>query len=170
MKSWFLSNKCKARDKLRKLSFVQTFANFSRSTQFVLIAMIAAGLIVLFFCGRLDLSDSTWWHSKSYLPNIWASLTSFLIGPPFGPIILDTFTGERQDKAVLSRVNNLSKLAWDEYREVIYRFCAPDRIAILKDDVHSVQRIHDEVVKALSDYEFAMGNRDSADRQTVTPR
>jgi len=151
LKSW------KRDHKLKNLGFVKTFTNFTRPTRIALIVMLGAGWVVFFLCRRVDLSNSTWWHRQSYMPNIWAAFTVFLIGAPVALIILDTFTGEREEKAALDRVNSLSKLAWDEYKNDVYKFCTPERMAALKDDVHAVQQIHDGMLKAVSDYTLRDG-------------
>ncbi|ODQ97981.1 hypothetical protein BHQ21_26105 [Mycobacterium sherrisii] len=67
---------------MKNLGFVKTFTNFSRPTQIALFVMFATGCVFFLICGYIDLGTSTWWHGKSYIPNICAALTSFLIGAP----------------------------------------------------------------------------------------
>lgn len=152
-----MSRSWKRRLAVKNLGFVKTFTNFSRSTQIALFVMFAVGWSLLFICGYIDLSKP-WWHGKSYIPNICAALTSFLIGAPVGLTILDTFTGEREEKASLARVNSLTKIAWNEYTSDVYRFCTSARMAALKDDTVKIQIIHDDVLKVVGEYRLRDGS------------
>jgi hypothetical protein len=78
----------------------------------------------------MDIS-SQWMHTHTYIPNILAGFTGFLIGVPVALVILATFTVEREEFSALKRVNRLSRLAWRDFRKAVYEFCSDDRLDLL---------------------------------------
>jgi hypothetical protein len=136
----------------KRWGYIKTYFSFGRASQIVLLVMFLLGVVVLAFIwttdqginvkiGGFDVKRPTWlrpyneqWlHSRTYIPSVLAGLTGFLIGAPVAAVFLASFTVEREEKAALARVNGLSKLAWDQYRQSVYSFCSDDRIAALED-------------------------------------
>jgi hypothetical protein len=138
--------------KFKKIGPVKTFNDFGYLSKATLIVMFVLGWIVLYFCYREDLSGSKWWHSLSYVPNIWAGFTGFLIGAPVAAVILASFTVEREERTTLDRVNRISTLAWNQYRDSIYLFCNAGRIDALERSAQHVQKAHDETLALLRNF------------------
>lgn len=89
--------------------------------------MAVCGIILLYSTASTDLGESKWWHHLSYIPNIVAAFTGFLIGVPVALVILATFTREAGDTAALNRVNSLSGLAWEKFRDSVLELCSDQR-------------------------------------------
>ena len=90
--------------------------------------------------------NAEWFHSHAYIPNIYAAITGFLIGVPIALVVLATFTGEREDKAALDRVNKMTQLAWQKLRDSALAFATDERIYNgLEHQTQSIVTIHDAV-------------------------
>jgi hypothetical protein len=138
--------------KFKSFGPVKTFNSFGFLSKATLIVMFVLGWIVLYFCYREDFSGSKWWHSLSYVPNIWAGFTGFLIGAPVAAVILASFTIEREERTTLDRVNRVSTLAWNQYRDSIYLFCNEGRIDALERSAQDVQKAQDELLAKLRNF------------------
>jgi hypothetical protein len=97
--------------------------------------------------------DTEWLHSHAYIPNILAGATGFLIGAPFALVVLATFTVQREERSALQRVNNLSALAWDKFRDSIYDFCSDERASQgLSSDAYFVEYVHNQIYDKYQHY------------------
>lgn len=130
-------------------AFVKTYRIFKPFNRFLIIFSLIAGFLVLITCWYIDLGNSKWWHGHAYILNIWAGFTGFLIGAPVAAVILASFTVQREERSALTRVNELSRLAWEEFRTAVHKFASNDRLDALTNGVGDVQRIHDEIVRII---------------------
>lgn len=131
---------------------LDTFRNFGRSTKFLVWAMLALGVVLFAVCLVADLTRAQWLTSYSYIPNVLAGLTGFLIGVPFALVVLATLASQRDQKAAVDRVEAISQLAWNQYRDAILTLCSPDRVEALRDCAQRVQDIHDETWQGINKY------------------
>jgi hypothetical protein len=127
-------------------------AVFSPVRRFLLVASFVAGLLALLLGLYLEFSETTWWKHYPYLQNLSASLTGFLIGVPVALVALSSFTGEREEKIILARVNRLTQTAWDEYRDAVIHYCRDDVLDALDNLATDVQETHDNIVQLLKEY------------------
>lgn len=152
------------------MGFLETFTDFKRSTRIWLVASLVLGLLL--FTGftltdaGVDLTlggwdpkpdwlrryNAEWFHSHAYIPNIYAGLTGFLIGVPVAAVILATFTIQREDQAALEKVNRLSGVAWQQFRDAVYEYCGEDQIERFETTVRAMLAIHDETFKHIQLY------------------
>lgn len=150
------------------MGFGKTFSGFQLSTRIVLIASFVCGLLSLVGLSLTDLGvnltlgswdpkpdwltqfNAEWLHGHSYIPNILAAITGFLIGVPIALVVLATFTAERDDKAAADRVNAISQIAWNQFRDAITTLCSPQRIDALREGADRIQRVHDETWQGLN--------------------
>jgi hypothetical protein len=130
----------------------KTFFSFKPFTQRVILLSLFSGLILGIFFAFSDLTYHSWWANKSYIPNILAAFTGFLVGAPVALVILATFTGEREEKATLDRVNRLSALAWDSFRDVVRAFTPDDRYELIVDQARDIKKYYDETTAAIDEY------------------
>jgi len=140
------------------MGFWETFTDFKRSTRIWLIVSLVLGLLLLTGFTLTDLGvnvtlgtwdpkpqwlkqfNAEWFHSHAYIPNIYAAITGFLIGVRIALVVLATFTGEREDKAALDRVDKTTQLAWQKFRDTALAFATDERIYTrLK---HQTQRVN----------------------------
>lgn len=114
--------------------------------------------------------QDNWLNGHAYIPNILAGATGFCIGAPFALVILASFTAEREVRATLDRVNRLSALAWDSFREIINAFTAYDRYEIIVDQARDVQKYYDEASAAINLYiSYASESLEMWDLRTCGP-
>jgi hypothetical protein len=106
---------------------IETFGDFRRSTKILIWVTLALGVALFAVCLTADLSGAGWLKSYAYIPNVLAGLTGFLIGVPFAAVILATFTTQREDQAALEKVNRLSDIAWQQFRDAVYEYCGESR-------------------------------------------
>ena len=121
------------------------------------------GVILFVFCTLSDLRDYGWWKDQSYIPNIVASITSFLIGAPIGLVVLATFTKEREDNATLERVNRLSQHAWYSFRDLILEYCSDTRSTALQEQARYVVDLHRKSVMLYHQFDAIVANAGNID-------
>jgi hypothetical protein len=110
---------------------------------------LLTGFGVLAVCWIIDLRDDKWWHAHSYIPNIWAGITGFLIGAPVALVVLATFTNERERNSTLERVNDMSDLAWKNLLTAFRNFCTAERLAAVSTGADEVNSEHNKAFNAL---------------------
>lgn len=125
------------------MGVVETFRDFRRSTKILIWVMLALGVALFTGCLTADLMGAEWMKTYAYVPNILAGLTGFLVGVPFALVILATFTAQRDEKAATDRVNAVSQIAWNQFRDAVTTLCSGERIQALEDGAKRVQDIHD---------------------------
>lgn len=114
-------------------------------------AMILLGVAVFCFGTYADFCTE-WLRSYSYLPNILAGFTGFLIGVPVALVGLSTITGQREEKAATDRVQDLTWLAWTQFRDALSDFCSEKRIEAMQSIARNVQKYHDQTFKRFEEY------------------
>jgi hypothetical protein len=62
----------------------------------------------------------------------------------FALVVLATVASQRDERAAADRVNAVSQIAWDQYREAIVTLCNPIRLEKLRRCAKRIQDIHDE--------------------------
>jgi hypothetical protein len=155
------------------VSFRNTFNGFKRSTKIVLVMSFVLGVVLLVSFSLTDAGvnvtlgsfgpkpawlkryNAEWFQSHAYIPNVLAGFTGFLIGAPVPVVVLDTFTVEREDRAAINKVNQISALAWDQFKHAIHEFCSTERIFALTDQTGLVQKIQNEALQVFQDYKKA---------------
>ncbi|WP_142280160.1 hypothetical protein [Mycobacterium paraense] len=141
--------------KLRSIKhspFGETLSNYSVSVRIVFGVMITGGLLSLVAGTVIDLYKSDWLQGLSYLPNVWAGFTGSFIGVPLALVILDTFTGQREETEALKRVNTLSSQAWKRFRESVAELCSDERINGLKNNAKFVLQLHNDILQEYAAY------------------
>ena len=121
-------------------------------TRSLIILAFFIGLAILIVCWTIDLRDDKWWHGHTYIPNIFAGITGFLIGAPVALVVLATFTLEREENTALKRVNRLSLHAWYEFSDAVNNFCTMERIDAMQKLAPEVEKAHDEAFKVVQRY------------------
>jgi len=106
--------------------------------------MLGMGVVLFIVCLVADLTGADWMETYAYIPNILAGLTGFLVGVPFALVVLATLASQRDEKSAADRVNAVSQIAWDQFRDAITTLCSPQRIEALELGAGRVQTIHDE--------------------------
>ncbi|WAJ43538.1 hypothetical protein OK015_20360 [Mycobacterium sp. Aquia_216] len=141
----------------RLLSFgpVKTFKSFGPVSKWTLTCMFLSGWILLYALIKEDLSKSEWWHSLSYIPNIAAGLTGFLIGAPVALVLLASFTIEREERTALDRANRLTTFAWTQLRDEINDLCSESRFYGLRFDAASVYDGYRVVIQEFERYRIS---------------
>jgi hypothetical protein len=124
-----------------------TLKNFEAFTRFVLIASLAIGIWLLVVLWAADIGwqlrifgfdpipnflrfswlQPGWLRDHSYIPNILAGFTGFLVGAPIATVVLATFATEREQNVSLTRVNEMSELAWNNFLVTFRIFSTPER-------------------------------------------
>lgn len=152
--------------------FLRTFFGFRPATQIILVVMLVSGLGVLFVLSTIDLGIDTrfftrpgwlqpynaaWFHNHAYIPNVLAALTGFLVGAPFGAVILAHLTTEREERVAIERTNTLSRIAWYTFRDAVYELASMGRIDTLQQTAPNIQRNYAEAFEALQDYVTYVG-------------
>ena len=110
------------------------------------------GLMLFAVCLQADLTGAKWMETYAYIPNILAGLTGFLIGVPFALVVLATLASERDDKAAADRVNAVSQIAWNQFRDAITTLCSPQRVDVMRTCSERIQAIHDETWQGINRY------------------
>jgi hypothetical protein len=123
---------------------IETFRDFRRSTKVLIWVMLALGVVLFAVCLTADLMGAHWMETYAYIPNILAGLTGFLIGVPFALVVFATFASQRDAKAAADRVNAVSQIAWDQYRDAITTLCSRERMHALEPCAKRIQDIHDQ--------------------------
>ncbi|OCB25686.1 hypothetical protein A5674_20775 [Mycobacterium malmoense] len=147
-----------------------TFNDFRLPTRILLIASFVAGLLLLTCFTLTDVGidltlwgwdpkpewlkryNADWFHSHAYIPNIFAAVTGFLIGAPVALVVLAAFTVQREEKALLDRVNRLSQLAWYSFLEAVTSFATDERLIAVQNDAKDVEKLYDWSYEILADY------------------
>ncbi|OFJ53517.1 hypothetical protein [Mycolicibacterium grossiae] len=114
--------------------------------------MLGFGLMLFAVCLQADLTGAKWMETYAYIPNILAGLTGFLIGVPFALVVLATLASERDDKAAADRVNAVSQIAWNQFRDAITTLCGPQRIDAMRTCSERIQAVHDETWQGINRY------------------
>ncbi|WBS08760.1 hypothetical protein O6072_02445 [Mycolicibacterium neoaurum] len=96
--------------------------------------------------------NSEWLHSHAYIPNILAAITGFLIGAPVALVVLATFVSEREERAVVDRVTQMTNLSWQAFRVAVLKFCNDNRIKALSDDLDILYNAHIDAYGKVGDY------------------
>ena len=105
--------------------------------------MLALGVALFVVCLIADLTGAEWMKTYAYIPNILAGLTGFLIGVPFALIVLASLATQRDEKSASDRVEVVSQIAWNQFRDAITTLCSPERIQALERGAAPIQEIHD---------------------------
>ena len=126
------------------VGFKDTYDDFEPSTRKVLVWSLVLGVVAFAVGVALDIIKPAWLTGLNYLPNIWAGLTGFLIGAPVAAVVLATFAIEREEKAAADRVDAVSQIAWNQFRDAISTLCSPERIEAIERGAGRVQNFHDE--------------------------
>jgi hypothetical protein len=129
---------------------VETFKSFSRFVKWALFAMLLLGVGVFAFGVTADLYEASWLKSYAYIPNILAGFTGFLIGVPFALVVLSALAGQRADKLASDRVQELSRIAWNQFREALLDLCDEQRIVAMESCAARIQGIHDQTWHSLN--------------------
>ena len=155
---------------LDSVGYWSTFRDFKGSTQVTLVASLLTGVILLVGFWLTDLGvdltlwgwdpkpeglrhyNAEWFHSHAYIPNIYAALTGFLIGVPVAAVVLATFTIQREDQAALQKVNRLTDVAWQQFRDAVYDYCGEEQIEKFETTVRAMLAIHDETREHIEQY------------------
>lgn len=155
----------------KSLRAVQTFNGFGRLSKFILVLMFFSGWILFAFSWFTDLGvdvridswdikrptwlqpyNQKWMSDHAYAPNILAGLTGFLIGAPVAAVILASFTTEREEKAALDRVNRLSEVAWNSFRDLVCAYTSKERYELIVDQARDIKKYYDEASTAVDVY------------------
>jgi hypothetical protein len=131
---------------------VKTYSGFKRFTRRLIWGSLILGISLSGIFITTDLTSHPWWENKSYIPNVLAAITGFLIGAPLALVILATFTNEREEKAVLDRVNGLSLTAWNAFRDLIDDFCSNERYEVISEHARDVHKYFDQAINAMDQY------------------
>ena len=115
------------RRKIRELPVSQSFLSYSPWVRRTFVVMIVTGFISIGFGAFTDVGPDDWSQNLGFITNIWAGFTSFLIGVPVALIALSTITRQSEDYAASKRVEDLSKIAWERFRDSVRDFCNNDR-------------------------------------------
>ncbi|WP_156662775.1 hypothetical protein [Mycobacterium sp. 1274761.0] len=145
------------------MEFWDTFNDFRRSTRLVLVVSLVLGVAALTVGLVLDEIKPKWLDGLNFLPNIWSGLTGFLIGAPFALVVLATFTFQREERVALERVNRLTALAWDDFRQGSLELASSDRVQALL-ETKGLKKVSNGITKLLIDYE----NLNEPDQQTYS--
>lgn len=156
--------------RFKRWPFVRTFFGFGLGSRILLLFMLAIGFLILRFLwaadqgydfrvGGLDVTQIDWlkrynhdWlHGGSYVPNILAAITGFLIGAPVAAVFLASFTVEREERVALERVNTLSLIAWRTYRNAVFAFCNGERVEALRRDVPRLLKMYGDIIQIYND-------------------
>jgi hypothetical protein len=129
-----------------------TWEKFSFKRQFLLTAMLTAGVVILALSLRFDLEHPKWWESLSFVPNILAGLTGFLLGVPVALVALATIASEREEMIIMERVNRLTLTAWNDFRQAVMACCSEEVTNALTYKAPQVQVTHDSIVRSLRTY------------------
>jgi hypothetical protein len=137
---------------VKPAGFVETWRDFGRGTKALFLTMLLFGVAVFGFGVYADFCHTEWLKSYSYLPNILAGFTGFLIGVPVALVGLSTITTQREEKAASDRVQGLTQIAWIQYRKAVLDLCGEDRISALEDGAKRIQKNHDETISPIRHY------------------
>ncbi|WP_156660673.1 hypothetical protein [Mycobacterium sp. 852002-10029_SCH5224772] len=131
----------------------------------VLVLLWAVDLNALTFSiGRLDLMQvhwlqAEWLRSHSYIPNILAGFTGFLIGAPVAAVLLASFALEREEQAAAAGIIRTTEFAWNRFRDAVHELCTDERIRGLKEGPPRARRVHNEVYECFRQYYVQGHNR-----------
>lgn len=131
---------------------LDAFRDFGRSTKLLVGTMLALGVALFVVCLVADLARAEWIKSYTYIPNVLAGLTGFLIGVPFALVVLASLASQRDQKAAVDRVKAISQIAWNQYRDAVVTLCSPERIEAVNSCAQRIQDIHDETWQGINRY------------------
>ncbi|OHT86540.1 hypothetical protein [Mycobacteroides saopaulense] len=131
---------------------VETFRDFERSTKILVWTSLGLGLALFAGCLTADLRSAPWMKAYAYIPNILAGLTGFLVGVPFALVVLATLAGQREDNAASGRVQELSKIAWNQFRDAVHDLCGEQRVLAMTSIANQLLQHHDLVRAGFESY------------------
>lgn len=157
------------------MGFRQTFNDFTPWYKRILIGSLVLGVILCVAFSLTDLGinvtlgswdpkperlkqfNAEWYHNHAYIPNMFAALTGSLIGVPIAAVVLATFTFEREQKAEeragLKRVNTISELAWNKFRQSALEFCSMERINAFNSEANTHMELMTEIGEQYKAYQ-----------------
>jgi hypothetical protein len=127
--------------------------NYSVPVRRVFLGMVALGFASLVFGWKTDVSTGDWSTSLGFLTNIWAGFTGFLIGVPVALVVLSTVTRQSEDKAASDRVQNLTRVAWNQFRDAVEDLCSENRTTTMESIAKTIKAYHDQTFKGFENYE-----------------
>lgn len=137
---------------MKLAAFLETWRDFGRGVKALFISMMVLGATVFFFGMYADLRHTDWLRSYSYLPNILAGFTGFLVGVPVALVGLSTITGQREEKAASNRVHDLTRLAWSAFRTAVVDLCSEEKINALESGGGRIQQLYDRIFATFRDH------------------
>ncbi len=97
--------------------------------------------------------NGEWLRSHSYIPNILAGLTGFLVGVPVALVVLQTVIGKREDNVELAKAKRVSAAAWGDFRSAATEFASPTRRnALLSTALNEVYPLYEDIYRHLQEY------------------
>jgi hypothetical protein len=149
----------------RRWREVKTALGFNSATLAILGLMLAAGVVL---CISLWLTDvgigfaqpywitrynGEWLRGHSYIPNILAGFTGFLVGVPVALVVLQTVIGKREDNVEIAKAKRVSAAAWGDFRSAASEFASSTRRnALLNDALTDVYPLYEEIFNRLRAY------------------
>ena len=144
---------------------VEMALGFSAATLVVLGLMFIAGVVL---CVSLWLTDvgigfaqpywltrfnGDWLRSHSYIPNILAGFTGFLVGVPVALVVLQTVIGKREDNVEIAKAKRVSAAAWGDFHCAASELVSSvRRTALLNDAPTNVYPIYEDIFDRLRAY------------------
>ena len=114
--------------------------------------MVALGVASLAVGLKTDVSSSDWSQSLGFLTNVWAGFTGFLIGVPVALVVLSTVTRQSEDKAASDRVENLTRIAWNQFRDAVYDLCSEQRCNEIGEKAQHLRALHNQTFTGFKNY------------------
>lgn len=130
--------------------FIDSFRDLRRPTRVLIGAMLVLGVALFVVCLVADLQGAVWIKTHAYIPNILAGLTGFLIGVPFALVVLATLASQRDDKNAVDRVNAVTQIAWNQFRDALSDLCDRQRIEAMQSGALRIQEIHNQAWHSLN--------------------
>ncbi|GJO17858.1 hypothetical protein NJB1507_08330 [Mycobacterium marinum] len=97
--------------------------------------------------------NGAWLREHSYVPNILAGFTGFLVGVPVALVVLQAVIGKREDNVEIAKAKRVSAAAWGDFRSAVTEFASSTRRnALLNDALTDVYPLYEEIYKRLRDY------------------
>jgi hypothetical protein len=149
----------------RRWDKFETSLGFSRWILGVLALMFVSGIVLCVSLWLTDVGigfsqpyiitqyDGEWLRNHSYVPNILAGFTGFLVGVPVALVVLQTVIGRRDDNVELAKAKRVSATAWGDFHSAALEYAsAVRRTALLNDALTDVFPLYDEIFKRLRAY------------------
>lgn len=96
--------------------------------------------------------DAAWFQSHSYIPNVYAALTGFLIGAPVALVVLATFTVQREYKVARRTAEVRATTAWKAFNDAVSDLCNDQRLWALTDGMDELEFVQARSFKAVNNY------------------